>query len=144
MFWIWYKNNEKYQWKLLILKQHYSDTRADYHVKLWLSWYFHYQRNPYHYTFTIKGLISRCIMILSVFTNQCLKTGLPVKIPNITASSNISFATILTNIFAKQKSFLFSYFVNLNKKAAEWYYRRRKCTETKTIKTIDSWWDYWQ
>ena len=42
------------------------------------------------------------------------ETGLPVKIPNITALSNINFATIL-NIFAKQKSFCFSYFVNLDK-----------------------------
>ena len=30
------------------------------------------------------------------------KTGLPVKIPNITALSKLSFATILTNSFAKQ------------------------------------------
>ena len=44
------------------------------------------------------------------------KTGLPVKIPNVTALSNISLATILTNIFTKQKSFLFSNFVNLDKK----------------------------
>ena len=45
-----------------------------------------------------------------------IKTRLPVKIPNITALSNFSFATILTNIVVKQKSFLFSYFVNLDKK----------------------------
>ena len=45
-----------------------------------------------------------------------------VKIPNITAPSQISSGTILTNIFAKWKSFLFSYFVNLDKKASEWYY----------------------
>ena len=65
-----------------------------------------------------------------------IKPRLPVKIPTITALSNISFAIILTYIFAKQKSFLFSYFVNLDKKASEWYYRR-KYTGTKTIQTID-------
>ena len=77
-------------------------------------------------------------MILSAFPNQMNSVNfikMPVKIPNIT---NFSFSTILTNIFAKQKSFLFSYFVNLDKKASEWYYRRRKCTETKSVKTIDS------
>ena len=31
-------------------------TGADYHIKL--SRYYHYQRNPYHDTFTIKGLMS--------------------------------------------------------------------------------------
>ena len=46
-----------------------------------------------------------------------IKTILPVKIPNITALSNISFATILTNIFCTTEApFLFSYFVNLDKK----------------------------
>ena len=54
------------------------------------------------------------------------KFGGGIKIPNITALSNISFSTILTNIFAKQKSFLFSYFVNLDKKSSEWYYSMRK------------------
>ena len=44
-----------------------------------------------------------------------IKTVPPVKIPNITALSNISFGIILTNTFAKQKSFLFSNFVNLDK-----------------------------
>ena len=41
-----------------------------------------------------------------------IKIRLLVKIPNITALSNNSFATISTNIFAKQKSFLLiSYFI---------------------------------
>ena len=44
-----------------------------------------------------------------------IKMGLPLKIPNNTAHSYISFAIIL-NIFAKQKSFLFAYFVDLDKK----------------------------
>ena len=35
-----------------------------------------------------------------------------IKLPNFTAVSNISFAIIFTNIFTKQKSFQFSYFVN--------------------------------
>ena len=45
-------------------------------------------------------------------------TRVPVKIPipNITTLSNISFAIILTNIFAKQKTSLFSYFDNFDKK----------------------------
>ena len=47
-------------------------------------------------------------------------------IPNNTALSNTSFATILTNIFAKQSSFLFSYFVIWSEKTSEWYYRRNK------------------
>ena len=42
------------------------------------------------------------------------------KIPNITALSNISFATILTNIFAKYKTFLFSCFVNLDNKKLQY------------------------
>ena len=46
--------------------------------------------------------------------------------PNITALSNISFATILTNIFAKQKFFLFSYFVNLDKKKKKKYTHKKK------------------
>ena len=50
-----------------------------------------------------------------------IKTWLPVKIPNITALSKFIFTTILTNTFAKQKSFLFSNLVNLDKKASEWY-----------------------
>ena len=53
---------------------------------------YHYQRNPYHDTITIKGLILRSITILSAFPNQMnlvdfIKTGLPVKIPNITEIS---------------------------------------------------------
>ena len=45
-----------------------------------------------------------------------IKTGLSVKIPNITGLSNTTFdfAYILTNSYAKQKSFLLSYFVNLD------------------------------
>ena len=51
-----------------------------------------------------------------------IKNRLPVKIPDIKALSNISFAIIWTNIFAKQKScFLLSNYVNLDKKkASEW------------------------
>ena len=85
----------------------------------------------YHDTITIRetllsynyyqGLKSQCIMILSAFPNQMkfvdfIKPGLPVKIQNITTLSNISFAIILTNIFAKQKSSLLSHFVNFDKK----------------------------
>ena len=77
-----------------------------------------------------------CIMILSAFPNQMnymyvdfMKTGLSAKIPNITALSNISFATIL-NIFAKQKSFLLSYLsLCLDKKASEWYDRSKNVQE---------------
>ena len=29
-------------------------SRADYHAKYWLSWYYHYRRNPYHDTITIR------------------------------------------------------------------------------------------
>ena len=39
-------------------------VKTDYHAKLWLSWYYHNKRNPYHNTITIKGLTSRCITIL--------------------------------------------------------------------------------
>ena len=106
-----------------------KDFKIDGHyTKLWLSQYYHYQRNPYHDTITIKALVSGCIKILSAFPNQMnlddfIKTGLPVKIPNVAVLSSISFAIILTNILAKQKFFLFSYFVNLDKKkASEWQY----------------------
>ena len=133
------------RYRLLII------CRADCHANLWLSGNYNYQRNPYHNTITIKGLISGCIMILSAFPNEMnfvdfIMTRVPVKIPipNITTLSNISFAIILTNIFAKQKTSLFSYFDNFDKKkASEWYYRR-KSTGTKNIKTIviDSWKHY--
>ena len=60
-------------------------------------------------------------MIPSAFLNQMnlvdfIKMELPVKIPYITDLSNISFATILTNIFSKHKSFLFSCFVDVKQK----------------------------
>ena len=137
-------------WQFLFLQNLFNRPkvcfRADYRVTLWLSWYCHYQRNPYYDTITIKGLISWCITILSAFPNQMnfidfIKIGLPVKIPSITALWNISFAIILTNIFAS-RSFLFSYFVNLDRKASEWYYRRRKYTGSKTVKAVGSWRDY--
>ena len=76
---------------------------------------YHYQGSNitmHHSTFTI----SKPHSILMNLIDFIKKTGLPLKIPNITALSSISFTTILTNIFAKQKSFLFSYFVNLDKK----------------------------
>ena len=66
-------------------------------------------------------IISKSHSILMNFFDF-IKNRLLVKIPNITDLSNISFGTILTNIFAKQKSFLFSYCVNYDKKASEWYY----------------------
>ena len=55
---------------------------------------------------TILSIQGSNIMILSAFPNQInfigfIKTGLPVKTPNITALSIISFAIILTNIFCK-------------------------------------------
>ena len=91
---------------------------ADCHAKLWLSRY--YNRNPFHDTITIQNLLSGYIMILSSFPNKInfvdfIKTGLPVKMPSITALQSICFAINLTNIFAQQKSFLISYFVNLDK-----------------------------
>ena len=49
-------------------------------------------------------IISKSHSILMNFIDF-IQTKLSVKIPNITALSNFSFATILTNIFAKQKSF---------------------------------------
>ena len=61
----------------------------------------------YHNTITI----SKPHSILMNFV-YFIKTGLPVTILNITALSNISFATILRNIFAKQKSILLSFSVN--------------------------------
>ena len=117
-------------------------VRADYHAKLWLSGYYYYHGYNimmHHETNTI----SKSHSFLMNFVDF-IKTRLPVKIPNITALSNISFATILRSMFAKQKSFLFSYFVNLDKKASEWYYRRKTSTGIKTIKTVDSWRDYRQ
>ena len=66
----------------------------------------------HHYTITI----SKSNHILMNFVDF-IQTRLCIKIqnvPNITALSNIRFATILTIIFVKQKSFLFS-FVNLDK-----------------------------
>ena len=89
----------------------------------------------HHDTFTV----SKSHSILIYFVDY--KTRLPVKIPKITVLSNISFATILTNIFTKQKFILFvlilSEFRQKKKnKASEWYYRRRKCTGTKTIRTV--------
>ena len=58
--------------------------------------------------------ISKSHSILMNFVDF-IKTGLPVKKPDITALSNIRLATILTNTIAKEKSFLFSNFVNLDK-----------------------------
>ena len=84
--------------------------------EIFLSRYYHYQGSNitmHHNTITISNL--------QYFNESHLlyKIGLPVKIPNITAHSNISFATILIFsffffFFATQKSFLFSYFNNLD------------------------------
>ena len=87
--------------------------------------------------------ISKSHSILMIFIDLIKKNGLPVKIPIK------HFCLLIYQLcyhfykhFWKQKSFLFSYFVNLDKKASECKYRRRKSTGTKTIKTIDSWRDY--
>ena len=45
---------------------------------------------------------------------------MPIKIPNITTLINISFATILMNILAKQVLFILI-FVNLDKKTSKWF-----------------------
>ena len=51
------------------------------------------------------------------FLDFIKKKKLPVKLSNITAISNISFATILTNIFCKTDIFfVLILYVNLDKK----------------------------
>ena len=60
-----------------------------------------------------------------------IKPGLPVK---ITALSNNNFAIILTNIFAKQKSFLFSCFVKIDKKLQNGIMEGKNVLEQKLSK----------
>ena len=56
--------------------------------------------------------------------------------------SNISFATILTNIFAKKKSFFFSYFVSLDKKLENGITGENLHGQKWSKHTINSWRDY--
>ena len=109
-------------------------------------------RADYHHQDTIT--ISKSHSILMNFIDF-IKTGLPVKLPNMTVLSVISSATILTNIFAKQSPFC-SYTLLIlkrtkikkqkNKKqkkqtkkhttTSEWYYREGE--NLQGPKTIDS------
>ena len=61
------KKNELSGCKFILLYYTPLDIRADYHAKLWLSRYYHYQRYPCRDT--IKGLISQGITILSPSLN---------------------------------------------------------------------------
>ena len=60
-----------------------------------------------------------------------------MRLPNITALSNISFAIILTHIFAKQKFFVFSYFINFDQRFRMVLLKEKMYS--KNYKTIDSW-----
>ena len=83
------------------------------------------QRYPYYDTISIKGLILQRIMILSsspIMQYFLMNLVDFVKLDYLKRyltllphPSNINFATILTNMFSKQKYFLFSYFVNSDK-----------------------------
>ena len=56
------KSKSPFQWD----SSHESTVirRADYHAKLWLSRYYHYQRYPPLHYYHYQGLISQCITIL--------------------------------------------------------------------------------
>ena len=102
------QKNSKHTWNMqnIYNQKHFIICliiRADYHAKLWLSqslseislsWYYHNQGSNirmHHDTITI----SKSHSMLMNFVDF-IKTWIPVKIPNITALSNISFPTILT------------------------------------------------
>ena len=82
-------------------------------------------QSQYHYYQGSNILIHQDTIAISKSHNilmnfiDFIKTELPVKISNISALSNISLAIITSNIFAKQKTFLCSYIVNLDKKASD-------------------------
>ena len=115
----------------LIIMQYYHITII---IRKSLSQYYFRQGSNiklHHHNITI----SESHSILINFADF-IKTRIPVKIPNITAFSNITFATILTNIFGKQKYFCSHTFINLDRKKLQNVFltEREKSTGTKTTK----------
>ena len=105
---------------------------------------------PHHDTISMKGLItmhhntitiSKPHSILMNFVDF-IKTGLPVKIPNITALLNSSFCQHFNKHFCKVEVYFVLIFVNLDRKKPQNGITERENQKLSTVEetTGDSYW----